>query len=356
MSASTVRTAILRRLGLAVLAAAGVAPLAAAPLAEPPQYAVVDRWRLGGTGGWDYVTLDAPHQRLFITRGDRVDVVDIGSGKVTGSIAGASGAHGVALAPDRKRGYISNGRGNSVTEFDYDSLAVLRTVPVPGANPDAILYEPSGGHLYTFNGRSSDVTVFDAGTLAVVARIPVPGKPEFASADGHGHVYVNIETEPGQLVRIDAAALVVDATWPLPGCNNPTGLALDRAHGRLFSVCDNRVMAVTDAARGRPVARVPIGSGPDAAEFDAEHGLVLSSNGADGTLTIVRQEAPDDYRVAATVATQKGARTMAFDPSSRRVYLVTAEFGAAAPATAAEPRPRPPQLPDSFTVLVAAPR
>ena len=200
------------------------------------------------------------------------------------------------------------------------------------------------------------MTVFEAGSLAVVAKIPVPGKPEFARADGRGHIYVNIETEHGQLARIDSARLAVDAVWPLPGCTSPSGLALDRAHGRLFSVCDDGVMAVTDAASGRQVARVAIGNGPDAAEFDAEHGLVFSSNGADGTLTVVRQETPDRYRVVSTVPTRKGARTMALDPASRRIYLVTAEFGEAPAATAAVPRPRLPPVPDTFTVLVAAPR
>jgi YVTN family beta-propeller protein len=339
-----------------IAAAVGGGALPAAVAAEPASYAVTDRWKLGGEGGWDYLTIDAPRHRLFITRGDRVDVVDVGSGEVIASIAGASGAHGVALAPDLRRGYVSNGRGNSVTEFDYDSLAVLRTVPVPGANPDAILYEPMAKRLYTFNGRSNDVTVFDAGTLAVIAKLPVPGKPEFAQTDGKGHVYANIETEPGQMVRIDAAKLVVDATWPLPGCNSPSGLALDSAHGRLFSVCDDRFMAVTDASTGKQVAHVAIGNGPDAAEYDAARGLVFSSNGADGTLTIVRQETPDRYGVAATLATQRGARTMAFDPASRRVYLATAEFGPAPAATPAAPHPRPPMVPGTFTVLVAAPR
>jgi YVTN family beta-propeller protein len=345
-----------RRFASAAVAAAICAPLVVAAAADAPQYAVVDHWKIGGVGGWDYLTVDAPRHRLFITRGDRIDVVDVGSGKVAGSIAGVSGAHGIALAPELKRGYVSNGRGNSVTEFDYDSLAVLRTVPVPGTNPDAILYEPSAKRLYTFNGRSTDVTVFDAATLTVLAKIPVPGKPEFAQADGKGHVYLNIETEPGQMVRIDTARLAIDATWPLTGCNSPSGLAIDRAHDRLFSVCDDKVMAVTDGASGKAVARVTIGNGPDAAEFDAEHGLVFSSNGRDGTLTIVRQDSPDQYRVVATLPTQKGARTMAFDASSRRVYLVTAEFGPPPAPTADAPKPRPPMIPDTFTVLVAAPR
>ncbi len=345
---------IRRGLAIAALAAAAAAPCAA-PAAEPGAYAVTDHWKLGGSGGWDYLTIDAPRHRLFVTRGERVDVVDTGSGKITGSIGGASGAHGVALAPQLKRGYVSNGRGNSVTEFDYETLAVLRTVAVPGSNPDAILYEPAGKHLYTFNGKSNDVTVFDAATLTVLAKLPVPGKPEFAQADGKGHVFLNIETEPGQMVRIDARTLVIDATWPLSGCNSPSGLAIDRANDRLFSVCDDQVMAVTDGLTGKAIARVAIGHGPDAAEFDAEHGLVFSSNGADGTLTVVRQESKDKYRVLSTVPTQKGARTMALDAGSRRIYLATADFGAPPEPTAEAPKPRPPMVPESFTVLVAAP-
>lgn len=330
-----------------------VALLAAGAAAAAGGHAIVERWRLGGSGGWDYLTVDAPRHRLFITRGDRVDVVDTATGRITASVPGASGAHGVALAPELKRGWVSNGRGNSVLEFDYDTLAVVRTVPVPGVNPDAILYEPHHRRLYTFNGRSSDVTVFDAATLTVAATLKVPGKPEFARSDEH-HVYVNIETEPGQLVRIDAEKLAVDGSWTLEGCNSPTGLAIDAAHARLFSVCDGRVMAVTDASTGRAVARVPIGEGPDAAEFDA--GLIYSSNGSDGTLSVIREESPDRYVPVETLPTQRGARTMALESATKRIYLVTAEFGAAPPATAAEPRPRPPQVPDSFTVLVAAPR
>ena len=336
---------------LAGLAGSGVL---AKPAADPG-YSIVSRWTIGGPGGWDYLTIDSPRHRLFISRGDHVDVLDVETGKVIGRIADTQGVHGIALAPDRKRGYTSNGRANSITEFEYGSLAVLRTVPVPGQNPDAILYERLGNHLFTFNGSSRDATVFDATTLAVVAQITMPGKPEFAREDGRGHVYVNIETVPGQLVRIDSKWLAIDATWPLPGCARPTGLALDRTHARLFSVCDAQVMAVTDANTGTQVAQVTIGAGPDAAAFDAGHGLVFSSNG-EGTLTVVQQDSPDRYHVAATLATQRGARTMAFDDVSRRVYLVTAEFGAAPAAAPEQPNPRPTQVPDTFTVLVAQPR
>ncbi|HXQ64070.1 MAG TPA: YncE family protein [Steroidobacteraceae bacterium] len=344
----------LGQLRAACLATALIAlPAPAAPSGDAA-YTVVDRWMPGGAGGWDYLTIDAPRHRLFITRGDRVEVLDSESGKVIGGIANTAGVHGVALAPDLKRGYTSNGRANSVTEFDYDTLAVLREVPVPGANPDAILYEPLHHHLFTFNGRSKDATVFDARTLTVITTLPMPDKPEFAADGRHGRVYVNIESEQGQIVAIDTAKLALAATWPLPGCTRPTGLAIDSANGRLFSVCSSNVMTVTDAKTGRQVARVAIGDAPDAAAFDAAHGFVFSSNG-DGTLTVIRQDSADAYSVAATLATQRGARTMALDPATRRIYLVTAEFGPPPPPTPEHPKPRPEPRPDSFVVLVAAP-
>ena len=351
MTARPARSTLLSAACAALLSSAA---MSAEPAASSP-YQVVERWQVGGTGGWDYLTMDSARHRLFISRGDHVDVVDTTTGKVAGQIAGTSGVHGVALAPDRHRGYTSNGKANSVTEFDLDTLAVLREVPIPATNPDAILYEPAGGHVYTFNGKSHDALVLDAGTLAVVKKLPMPDKPEFAQDDGRGHVYVNIESEQGQLVRIDSRTLTVDATWTLPGCNSPSGLAIDRQHGRLFSVCDGGVMAVTDARTGRAVAKLRIGEGPDAAEFDAAHGLVFSSNGG-GTLTVIHEDGPDRYRVVADVPTQKGARTMAFDPATRRVYLVTADFGPAPAPSADQPHPRPAQVPGTFTVLVVEPR
>jgi DNA-binding beta-propeller fold protein YncE len=341
----------------AVLFAAFVAavPAGAADGARGSDYAIVERWKLGGAGGWDYLTIDPPRHRLFVTHGDHVEVLDLGSGKIVGQIAGTAGVHGVVLAPDLRRGYTSNGRANTVTEFDYDTLAVLREVPVPGVNPDAMLYEAAAGRLFVFNGASRDATVFDARTLALVAQLPMPDKPEFAAADGRGHVYVNIQSERGQLVKIDAAKPAVLATWTLDGCARPTGLAIDRAHARLFSVCAGKVMVVTDTTSGRQVARVAIGERPDAAAFDAARGLVFSSNG-EGTVTIVRAGAHDAYAVAATLSTQRGARTMALDPTTGRLYLVTAEFGPPPAATPEQPEPRAQPLPDSFTVLVAEPR
>ncbi|MEA3198008.1 MAG: hypothetical protein QOF32_2060 [Gammaproteobacteria bacterium] len=329
-------------------AIAGASSPAAAPAAG---FSVQQRWKLGGAGGWDYITLDSAGKRLFISRGDHVDVVDTASGKVTGTIPDTKGVHGIALAEDLKRGYTSNGKGDSVTVFDLDTLKVIKEAPISGHNPDAILYDPILKHVFIFNGRSKDVTVLDASSLAVVATLPAPDRPEFAVDDGAGQIFGNIESEAGQMIVIDSRKLAVKATWPLPGCASPSGLALDKVHRRLFSVCDAGVMVVTDADSGKQIAKVKIGEGPDAAAFDAKHGLAFSSNG-DGTLTVVRQDSSDRYTVAQTVKTQRGARTMALDPASGRVYLVTADFGPAPAATAAQPHPRPAPIPDSFTVLV----
>jgi YVTN family beta-propeller protein len=321
--------------------------------AEQASFHVIERWPVGGTGSWDYLTLDAAGRRLFVTRENRVDVFDTASGAKAGSIPDTPGVHGVALAPRLRRGYTSNGRAATVTAFDFDTLRTLKTAKVSGANPDAIVFEPVGRHVLTFNGGSSNASVLDATTLEVVATIALPDKPEFAVADGAGRVFVNIESERGQIVVIDARALAVAATWPLPGCERPTGLALDRTHKRLFSVCGAKVMVVTDAATGRNVARLAIGEHPDGAAFDAGLGLLFSSNG-DGTLTIIHQDDPDHYHLVATLATQKSARTLAVDPAAHRIYLVAADFGPPPQPTTEEPRPRSPMLPESFTVLVAA--
>jgi len=347
-----------KHIAAAVLTVVLGALCAGAALAQEPGHAafdVVKRWPIGGAGGWDYLALDASGRRLFVTRDTRVDVIDTGSGSIIGSITDTAGAHGVALAPQLKRGYVSNGRAATVTAFDLETLRTLATAQVSGTNPDAIVFERVGNHVLTFNGGSSNASVLDPMTLAVVATIALPDKPEFAVADGAGHVFVNIQSALGQMVVIDARTLSVASTWQLPGCARPTGLALDRVHRRLFSVCDAQVMVVTDADSGRSIASLSIGQHPDAAAFDARLELVFSSNG-DGTLTVIHQEGADQYRVLATVPTQKSARTMALDPASHRIYLVAADLGLLPQATPAQPRPRAPVIPNSFAVLVVAAR
>jgi YVTN family beta-propeller protein len=334
--------------------ALAIAPIGAGA-ADSAKMEVLQRWKLGGEGGWDYLIADPAKERVFISRGTRVDVVGSESGKLIGSIPDTQGVHGIALAPGLNRGYTSNGRANSVTVFDLDTLQVIQETKIPGRNPDAILYEPVAKHVFTFNGASKDVTVLDGSSLAVVATIPVPDKPEFAADDGRGQIFVNIESEPGQLAMIDTAKLAVKSIWPLPGCNSPSGLALDNTHHRSFSVCDGKVMAVTDTVSGKQVALVPIGEHPDAAVYDEKHGIVYSSNG-DGTLSVIHQDSADHYSVADTVPTQRGARTMALNGKTGKVYLVTADFGPAPAATAAQPHPRPAPIAESFVVLVVGKR
>ncbi|HEY4446226.1 MAG TPA: hypothetical protein VGN30_18215 [Steroidobacteraceae bacterium] len=337
--------------------AAAAAPSMAETSPLPaPVYTVSKNFALGGTGGWDYLALEASGARLFISRGDHVDVVETVSGKLTGTIPKTAGVHGIAFAPALTRGFTSNGRSDTVSVFELDTLRVIQEVPVSGKKPDAILYEPRQNHIITANGESANLSVLDAATLQIVATVALPGPPEFMATDTAGTVYVNIETDPGKLVAVDGKSLAIKATWPLPGCAKPTGLALDAAHHRLFSVCQNQVMAVTDASSGKQVARVVIGGGPDAAVFDSDLGLVFSSNGLDGTLTVVHQDSPDEYRVLATVTTQVSARTMILDPATHRIYLAAAKLGDPPPATEEQPHPRPSIVPNSFVILVAQPK
>jgi YVTN family beta-propeller protein len=332
------------------IARADTSPLPAA------DYKVSKSWTLGGTAGWDYLALDASGARLFVTRDERVDVIETGSGKLAGSIPHTAGVHAVAFAPALKRGFTSNSRSNTVSVFELDTLHVIQEVPVSGVSPDAILYEPQQNHIFTANRESSNLSVIDAGTLQVVATVALPGPPEYMATDDAGHVYVNIDSAPGRLVLIDAKSLAVKAKWPLKECANPTGLAVDAANHRLFSICANQVMAVTDSVSGKSVAQVIIGRGSDGAAYDPELGLAFSSNGIDGTLTVIHQDSPDDYRVIATVTTQVSARTLALDPVTHRIYMAAAQFGPPPSATDEQPRPRATVVPDSFLVLIAQPK
>jgi YVTN family beta-propeller protein len=319
-------------------------------------YTVAHSWQLGGSGSWDYLGLEESGARLFISRQDRVDVIETVSGRLAGTIPHTAGVHGIAFAPTLKRGFTSNGKGNSVSVFDLDSLRIIQEIPVSGTAPDAIVYEPQRNVILTANRESSNVTAIDAGTLQVIATIALPGPPEFMVTDELGNVFVNIDLAPGKLLLIDTRTLTVKNKWPLTGCANPTGLAMDVGNHRLFSVCANQVLAVTDSVTGKPVARAVIGRGPDGVVYDPDLGLVFSSNGIDGTLTVIHQDTPDEYRVTATVTTQVSARTMTLDPLTHKIYLAAAQFGPTPPATAELPNPHAPLVGDSFVILVAQPR
>lgn len=331
-----------RALAGAVLIAAVAAPL----IAQGP-YKILAKWKLGGDGGWDYLTADSAAHRLYITHGARVEVVDSRTGKAIGAITGLHGTHGVVLDDAGKYGYISDGRGNAVVVFDRSTLAKVATIPA-GANPDSILFEPVTKTVWAFNGHSKNVTVIDTATRKVVATIALPGKPEFPVADGKGNVYDNIE-DKSEIVRLDAHALKLTATWA-DGCEGPSGMSIDKARGHLFSVCDKK-MAVVDTKTGKVLATPAIGDGPDASRFSVKHRLAFASCG-EGLLAVVNTAAPG-FPTIQMLPTERGARTMAYDPATDRAYLVTAQFGPRpATATADNPHRRPPVLPGSFTVIV----
>ncbi len=312
-------------------------------------YHVVTTYKLGGEGGWDYLTTDSDARRIYISRGTHVMVVDADSGKIAGDIADTPGVHGIALAPELGKGFTSNGREGTVSIFDMKSLATSSKVKV-GDNPDAILYDPATKRVFTFNGRSQDSTAIDAASGKVLGTIKLDGKPEFAASDAKGEIFVNIE-DKSELVAIDPNKLEVKAKWPLAPCTEPSGLSIDRKNRRLFVGCDNKMMAVVDADSGKVLATPAIGEGVDATAFDAGTGLAFASCGGDGVLTVVKEESPGKF-TAENVPTQKGARTMALDSKTHNVFVVTAQFGPRPAATADNPRPRPPMLPDSFVVLV----
>ncbi len=310
------------------------------------------KWQIGGDGGWDYLAVDPVSRLLYVTRGNHVLVVNTRTGKQVADIGGLHGTHGVAFDTDGKTGYISDGGGNQVAIFDRKTNQIVKTIPA-GTNPDGIVFEPVTHTVWAFNGRSQNVTVIDAKSGTVAATVALPGKPEFPVADGKGSIFDNIENK-SEIVHIDARSHTVRAVWPISPGESPSGLAIDRVSRRLFAVCDNKKMAVVDAETGKVVASPEIGDGPDAAGFSSQDKYVFSSNGGDGTLTVVREDSSDKYTVVQNLATQKGARTMALDPDGKRVYLVSAEFGPRPAATAANPRPRPSIVPGSFVILVAA--
>jgi DNA-binding beta-propeller fold protein YncE len=317
--------------------------------AQKPGYHLLKKFVLGGDGRWDYITCDSDAHRLYISRSTHVMVVDADSGAIIGDIPNTLGVHGIALAPEFGKGFTSNGRDASVTIFDLKTLKTLGQVKV-GQNPDAILYDSTSKRIFTFNGTSKDTTALDAKSGTVVGTLALGGRPESGVADGRGEIFVNIE-DKGQVIEFDSRKLGIDATWPLAPGEEPTGIAMDRKHRRLFVGCANKLMAVMNADNGKLVATLPIGSGVDATAFDTESQLAFSSNG-EGTLTVVHEDGPEKFTVVENAATQRGARTMALDPNTHKVFLITAEFGPPPAPTAEQPRPRPTVVPGTFTLLV----
>jgi DNA-binding beta-propeller fold protein YncE len=320
----------------------------AALYAAPPAYKVVGKIKIGGSARWDYAFLDSNNHRLYVSHGTQTEVIDTSTDKLVGTISGTNGVHGIAIADDLGKGFTSDGGDNDVTVFDLKTLMVTGKVKT-GQNPDAIIYEPSSKRVFTFNGRSSDATAIDAKTGDVVtASVPMGGKPEFAQVDGKGHIYVNIE-DKSEIVEIDAKNAVVSKRYSIAPCDEPSGLAIDPKKLTLFSVCGNKMMIVSDPATGKVLAMPAVGAGPDGVAFD--DGYAFSSNGQDGNITMVGETSPGKFDAVATIATARGARTIASDPKAHKLYLPAAEYGPPTEGNDGK-KGRPSILPDSFQVLV----
>jgi len=296
--------------------------LATAALAAPPTYKLNSKIKIGGAATWDYLFLDSSEHRLYVSHGTETVVVDTAADKVVGKIDGTNGVHGIAIANDLGIGFTSDGRDNDVTVFDLKTLAVKSKIKT-GSNPDSIIYEPITHRVFTLNGRSNDATVIDAKTLSVVtASVPVGGKPEFVRADGKGHLYVNIENT-AEIIDIDAKNALVTRRYSIAPCAEPSGMAMD-PKGRLYSVCSNKLMVVSDPVAGKVLASLPIGAGADGAAFD--DGYAFSSNGQDGTITMVGETSPGKFEVVATIKTQMRSKNIEADQKGHKLFLPGAEY------------------------------
>ena len=324
-----------------LLASALGATLSAAAIAAPG-YHLIKAVTLGGDTFWDAVTYDAANHHIFVTHGTHVVVVDSRTYAIVGDIPDVTGAHQVAIAPTK--GFATSGTTNSVIVFDPKTLKVTGTIPV-GTRPDGIVYDPKTHRIFTFNAGSKDSTVIDVASGTVDGTVPLGGKPEFAVADGMGHIYDNIE-DTSEIAEIDAKTMEVIHRWKLTPCESPSGIAFDKAHGRLFSACENQMMAVLDPKTGTVVATVPTGKGADGAGFDPRTRDVLIPNG-EGKLSVIHQDTPDKYRLVENAATQFGARTMDYDAATHRLFSATADLTPA-------PGQRPPYkiTPGSFRLVV----
>jgi DNA-binding beta-propeller fold protein YncE len=339
--------AILGSFALALLFSVVAFSRDAAPAPAPPSsgYHVIKTIPVGGDSGWDYVYVDSDARRVYISHGTHTVVLDADSYAVVGDIADTQGVHGIAVASDLGRGFTSNGRSNDVTVFDLKTFKPVSPNVKTDQNPDAILYEPVTKRVFTFNGRGKNATAINAADGSVLGNIDMGGKPEFSAADGKGGVYVNNE-DTSELYHVDAQNLKVLHHWPLAPCKSPSGLAIDAKSRRLFSVCDEKVMAVTDADTGKVVATPAICDGPDAAGFDPATSLVFASCG-DGNLTVIHEDSPDKFTVVENVATKRSARTMGLDLKTHNIFLPAADFDPPAPGER-----RGKMKPGSFVVVV----
>jgi YVTN family beta-propeller protein len=287
-------------------------------------YSVTKKIPIAGQGSWDYLIVDEDARRLYVSHGTQVEVLDIDSLNIAGSVSKTPGVHGIAIAPELGRGFVSNGQSSSVTIFDLKTLKPIAEVPT-GKKPDAIIFDPATSRVFAFNGESDSATAIDAATGKVVGTVDLGGGPEYAAADDKGFVFNNLEDE-SLVVKINSRELKVEQRWPTAPCSSPSSMAIDRANRRLFIGCRSKVMAVLDADTGKVITTLPIGDHVDATAFDPATKLVFNSNG-EGTVTVIHQDTPDKYSIVETVKTAPRAKTMALDPKTHRLFLSTAENG-----------------------------
>lgn len=323
--------------------------LSACSAVTPSSYHVSKTVSIPGEVGWDYATIDSNARHVFISHKNEVVVLDADSGIIEGKIPNTLGVHGIALAPDLNRGFISDGKANNVMVFNLKTLKSLYLVKV-GNNPDAILYDSSSQHVFAFNGKSDSVSVINAKTGKKITDIKLLGAPEFAVADGEGHVYVNLENK-NELLKIDAKNAKIIERWPVAPGEAPSSIAIDRKNHRLFVGCGNKILLVVNADTGKIITTLPIGEHVDATAFDESTKNILSSNG-EGTLTIIHQDSPESYKYIETLRTRKGSRTFALDPKTHRLFMPAAEFGSPPTPTKENPHPHPTAVPGSFAVMI----
>ncbi|KFF15794.1 YncE family protein [Flavobacterium hydatis] len=305
---------------------------------------------VAGDGGWDYLAVDEVAQHLFVSHGNVVNVIDLKSDKTIATIPDTKGVHGIAIANNLNKAFITDGKDNAVTIINLTTFEFIEKVKIEGVKPDAVLYDQFSNKVFVYNAKSNDATVLDATTNKIIKTIPLDGNPEFSVTNNKGLVYVNIE-DKSLIQVIDTKTLKVVHTWNIAPGEEPTGLAFDTVNNRLFSVCANKLLIVTDAITGKIIKKLPIGDGADGVAFDANKKLIFSSNG-EGTLTVIKEDSKDAFSVLETVKTQKGARTIALNKTTGQLYMTTADYGKTPEATKENPNPRPAIMPDSFRVLV----
>lgn len=316
------------------------------------QYNIVGKMHLPGNSWWDYLAVDTHTSHLFVSHGTEVLVVDTHTSKLIKTIPHTEGVHGIAIARNLDKGFISDGGSSTVTVFNLSTLDVLKTIKVTGKDPDCIVYDPYSHRVFTFNGRTSNVTVINANTYKVIGTIKLDGRPEFAVSDGHGHLFDNIESK-SEIAEINPVTMKIVKEWSIAPGEGPSGLAIDNVHHYLFSVCHNKKMVISNANTGKVITSLPIGSHVDGAAYDPELMRAYSSNG-EGTLTVVQEEKNGTFKVLENVPTQVGARTIALDEQNHHLYLPTATYLPPQKSNDGR-RHRPRMKPGSFVVLNVAP-